>query len=114
MTTLAVVIFANWCLQNLQSDDLSLNPIIYSNECVFYVDGKVSKHNVEIWGTEHPYESSEIDRDSEKIVWCAMPVSRVIGPYRFDDAIVNAERFINLLNNLFLPVFRRLPLDTIL
>lgn len=64
--------FAQWCLQNIQGDASFLNRVIYSDECVFHVDGKVNKHNVRIWGTENPHERREVARDSEKVtVWCA-------------------------------------------
>lgn len=35
----------NCSLQNIQSDTLFLNCIIYFDECVFHVDRKVNKHN---------------------------------------------------------------------
>lgn len=106
--------FVNWCRQNIQSDCSFLNRIIFSDECVFHVDGKVNKHNVRIWGTENPHEYREELRDSEKVcVWAAMSVNEIIGPYYFDEPIVNAESYLHLLNNYFLPMLPSLPPGTL-
>ena len=51
--------FAAWCLQNLESNENFMSCIIFSDECVFHVSGKVNKHNVRIWGTERPHETRE-------------------------------------------------------
>lgn len=57
--------FAQWCLRHIQKDASLLNKIIYSDECVFHVDGRLNKHNVRIWGTENPHERRKVARDSE-------------------------------------------------
>lgn len=106
--------FAQWCLQNIQGDSSFLNRVIYSDECVFHVDGKVNKHNVRIWGTENPHERREVARDSEKVtVWCAMSANQVFGPYYFDSPIVTGESYKQLLTNYFLPMLPSLPPDAI-
>lgn len=106
--------FANWCMENIQSDSSFLNRIIFSDECVFHVDGKVNKHNVRIWGTENPHDYREVARDSEKVtVWCAMSVNEVIGPYYFDEPNFNGASYLHLLNRFFLSMLPNLSQDTI-
>lgn len=97
--------FANWCMENIQSDRSFLHRIIFSDECVFHVDGKVNKHNVRIWGTENPHAYREVARNSDKVtVWCAMSVNGVIGPYYFDEPNVSGASYLQLLKNFFLPM----------
>lgn len=44
----------------------------------------------------------KITSDSEKVtVWGTMSVNEVTGPYYVDNAIVNAESYINSLKNFF-------------
>ena len=45
--------------------------------------------------------------------WAAMSVNKVIGPYYFDEPIVNAESYLHLLNNYFLPMLPSLPPGTL-
>lgn len=40
--------FANWCFQNIKADGSSLNQVMYSDECMFSVDGKFNERNVRI------------------------------------------------------------------
>ena len=40
---------------------------------MLHVSGKLNKHNVRIWGSEHPHEIRELERDSPKVnVWCGI------------------------------------------
>ena len=49
---------------------------------MFHVSGKLNKHNVRIWGSEHPHEIRELERDNPKVnVWCELMCNRVIGPF---------------------------------
>lgn len=99
--------FINWCPKNIQPEFSFLNHIIFSDESVFYLDEKVGKHNVRIWRTENPHKYREEMGDSETVCdWAAISVNKVMGPYWFEEPKVNAENYLHLLNNYFLP---RLP-----
>lgn len=47
---------ANWRWQNIQTDELFLSLINYSDACVFHVDGNFKKHYVRVCGTASPHE----------------------------------------------------------
>ena len=110
----ARIAFSNWFIENIELDASFLNRVIFSDECVFHVDGKVNKHNVRIWGSENRHETREVSRDSAKVtVWCALAIDRVIGPYYFDERNVTGESYLNLLNNFFIPMLPDLPSNII-
>ncbi|PNF28684.1 hypothetical protein B7P43_G07888 [Cryptotermes secundus] len=47
--------------------------LIFSGEATFHLSGTVNRHNVRIWGTEHPHETVEREKDSPKVnVFCAV------------------------------------------
>ena len=48
------------------------------DEATFYLSGKVSHHNVSIWGHENPHAIVQHERDSPKInVFCAVSVRKI-------------------------------------
>ena len=48
--------FADYMLRGISEDEKSLTRICFSDEATFHVSGKLHKHNVRIWGSEHPHE----------------------------------------------------------
>ncbi|PSN35202.1 hypothetical protein C0J52_22958 [Blattella germanica] len=51
----------------------------FSDETTFYTN---DRQNVWIWGTEHPHETVQHERDSPKVhVFCAVSNARVYGPF---------------------------------
>ena len=54
-------------------DDNTISRIIFSDEATFYTNGHVNRHNVRIWGTDHPHETVQHEQDSPKVhVFCAV------------------------------------------
>jgi hypothetical protein len=75
----------------------------YSDECTFFLSGKVNKQNCRIWGTEKPHHHREHVRDSPKvIVWCCVLYDCIIGPF-FYEQTVNAINYLDMLENFALP-----------
>ena len=59
--------FADNMLQRISDDKEFLKRICFSDEATFHISGKLNKHNVRIWGSEHPHEIRELERDSPKV-----------------------------------------------
>lgn len=84
------------------------------DEYIFLVDGKVNERDVRIWGSENSHEIRNVRRNSEKItVSCALSIDHVNGSYYFEDPIVIGDRYLQLLNNCFLPMLFDLEANTI-
>ena len=69
--------FADNMLHRISEDEEFLKRICFSDEATFHVSGKLNKHNVRIWGSEHTHEIRELERDSPKVnVWCGLMCNR--------------------------------------
>lgn len=81
-----------------------LERLIFCDEATFHISGKVSRHNVRIWGTEQSHAQIEHQRDSPKvIVFCAVSREKVHGPFFFTEATVTGDSFLDMLENWLLP-----------
>ena len=85
-------------------DEEFWSSIIYSDECTFHINGIVNRHNSRIWGFENPHAITEFVRNSPKInVWCGIGYGFIIGPYFFNDDIVNGASYVDMLRNFLHP-----------
>ena len=74
-------------LLNYNKNNLSiLNDIWFIGEAVFYLSGRVNRHNTRIWETKNPKAVLEKKRDLPKLfVWCAISPIGIIDPYFIRD-----------------------------
>lgn len=76
--------FSNWGIENIGLGTFFLNSV-FSDECVFHVDGKVNKQNVMICGSKNSYKTREVSQDIEKVtVWCVLVSDHLNGQLYFD------------------------------
>ena len=59
--------FADNMLHRIFENEEFIKGICFSDEAMFHVSGKPNKHNVRIWGSEHPHEIREFERKSLKV-----------------------------------------------
>ena len=84
-------------LRRTEDDADFLKCIMFSDEASFHVSGIVNRHNVRIWGSEHPHEYREAERDSRKVnVWCGQMHDRVIGPFFFTEKTVSSVVYLDM------------------
>ena len=77
-----------------------------SDEAHFYLDGRVTKQNCRIWGSEPPGVIVPQDPYAPHVTaWCAVSCSTVIGPYFFwasgHTVTVTAARYRTMLQRFF-------------
>ena len=59
------------CCNEISEDEKFLKRICFTDEATFHVSGKLNKHNVGFWASEHPHGIRELERNSPKVnVWC--------------------------------------------
>ena len=76
----------------------------FSDKAMFHVFGKLNKHNVKIWGSEHLHEIREHERNSLKVnVWCGIMCNQVIGPFFFHETTITADIYLDLLTKYVTP-----------
>jgi hypothetical protein len=96
--------FALWFLKQPAS---ALDYMIFSDEAYFYLTLPVNKQNNRTWSKDNPLNGVEQPLHDKKIlVWCAISVNRVFGPFYFSD-IVNQTNYLEMLENLFWPKILR-------
>jgi hypothetical protein len=98
------VAFAQEMLLRQDNDYGYLRKIMFSNEAIFHVSGKVNRHNVRIWGSENPHRVIEYIRDRPKVnVWCWLMLNRIIGPFFFAESTVTKETYLDMLQQFVVP-----------
>jgi hypothetical protein len=79
-----------------EEDDAFFDWLIVSDEPDFHIGGKVTKHNVRIWGTENPREMVEHVRGSPKVnVFCAVSGTKVCGLFFFRENTVTGRIYLD-------------------
>lgn len=98
--------FCNFFQESIDNNESFSSRLIFSDEATFHISGKVNRHNVRIWGTQHPHEIHEQVRDSPKVnVFCAISQHKVYGPFFFDGLTVNGDRYLEMLQTWLFPKF---------
>ena len=101
--------FAEGILRSIDGDPHFLSTLMFSDESIFHLDGRVNKQNCRIWARENPRRYCEQPLHSEKvIVWAAMSHRGVIGPFFFDGN-VTGESYLAMLQNFLWPQLANLP-----
>ena len=92
--------FAHWFLKLPKS---SVNNIIFSDEAYFYLTLPANNQNNRTWAESNPCLGVETPlHDLKILIWCAISVNRVFGPYYFVDK-VNQENYLEMLKTFFWP-----------
>ena len=95
--------FCDMLLEDME-DDTFLPWLICSDEATFHLSGKVSCHNVRIWGLDNPPEIVQHERDSPKIkVFSAVSVRKIYGPFFFGGNTVTGNSYLEILQDSLFP-----------
>ncbi|KZC13210.1 hypothetical protein WN55_05887 [Dufourea novaeangliae] len=75
--------FCAWDLQKLQSDELFLTKVLFTDEAIFTNCGQVNRHNMHYWSIENPRWLRKLDKQRpwSVNVWCGLLNGEIIGPY---------------------------------
>jgi AraC-like DNA-binding protein len=92
--------FAMWFLKKPAS---TLYNMIFSDEAYFYLTLPLNKQNNRVWSESQPFVGIEHPLNDKKIlVWCAISVNRIFGPYFFETT-VNQDNYLEMLREYFWP-----------
>ena len=102
------VLMCETLLYHYENDPFMQDNILFSDEAIFHLSGRVNRHNTRIWGTENSKVIKEKEHDSSKlVVWCAISATGIIGPYFFHDdtrrTTTVTENYLEMLQKFFLP-----------
>ncbi|CAG7732149.1 unnamed protein product, partial [Allacma fusca] len=83
--------FAEDMLTRIDTGEIPLNSLLFTDEAHFYLNGDVNKQNMRYWSTENPMIIHEKPLHSAKLtVWMGVAKFGIVGPYVFDET-VNGE-----------------------
>lgn len=100
--------FCEFVLGKMETDDLFISKLVFSDEATFHTNGKFNRHNVRIWGNEYPRQTIEHERDSPMVkVFCIISANKVFGPFFFKRATVNGLTYLEMLETWAIPSTRR-------
>jgi transposase len=78
--------------------------LVFTDEATFHVNGKVTRHNLRIQGTENPHSTSEHVWDSPKMnVFCAITQMKIYGPFIFMEDTVTRMTYLDMLQQWLIP-----------
>lgn len=98
--------FGNLMVEMIESRQIDINKIWFSDEAHFHLSGYVNKQNWRHWGSENPHLAIATPAHPKRVtVWCAMS-SAIIGPI-FIEGNVTSQKYQELLERNFLPQIRR-------
>lgn len=80
-----------------------LDFLLFSDEAVFHLDGKVNAQNCRYWSNGNPHWTMEKSQYFPKVtVWCGIWREGVVGPFFFDES-VTGRSYLRMLKEEFLP-----------
>lgn len=95
--------FAQLMLEKLQTGEIDVKKIWFSDEAYFTLDGHLNKQNYRYWGRERPEITVVRSLHPKKfLVWCAISSHGVFGPI-FIDGTLSAANYRKFLDEEFIP-----------
>ena len=90
--------FAHYSQHHSDGYSEFLSRIVFTDECIFRLNGHVNTQNARIWGTERPTEGNQVPVNSTGIMfWCGISKDRIIGPFEIENGNVTGDTYRNLL-----------------
>ena len=86
----------------IAGNETFLENVIFSDESMFHISGKVNTRNCRIWGSENPHETLQHICDSPQInVFFALSKQKVYSPFFFQEATINGIVYLDMLCLLY-------------
>lgn len=96
--------FCDAISHEIDRDPLFVFKTCFSDECTFFLNGLVNRHNCRYWCKENPHVFRESHTQfPEKInVWCGILGNSIVGPFFLEENLTG-ELYLNLLENAIVP-----------
>lgn len=87
----------------IRANPSHLQFLVFTDESVFHLDGRVNKQNCRLWSVTNPHWSTEHAVQSPKVVvWCGIWREGVVGPFFFDSTVTGGT-YLKMLEEQILP-----------
>jgi hypothetical protein len=92
-----------WILDSTQEDLILLDRILWTDEAIFQVNGRINRHNCVYWSDKNLHLIIEQELNvPQVIVWGGIWSNGVVGPYFFEDN-VTSEKYLQMLKDNMIP-----------
>ena len=100
--------FASIFLNELAKDSSLLDRIVWTDEGIIKLNGRVSRHNCVYYATEklHAIITQELNSPGI-IVWAGIWIGDIIGPFFFHGDNVNASSYLEILQKEIVPAIQK-------
>lgn len=77
--------FSTWALNEIEGDPEWISNVLFSDEALFYLNGRVNSQNYRYWADVNPHwmRATKAQNSPRVMVWCGIWNDRVIGPFFF-------------------------------
>lgn len=88
----------------ISAHPLFVKNIVFSDECSFFVNGAVNKHNCRYWDTENPhvFRESRTQYPEKVNVWAGILGDHILGPF-FINGNLNGQLYLQMLQESIFP-----------
>lgn len=96
--------FCERMMNRLDSNEIALENVLFSDESIFQLHGEVNRHNCRYWAAENPHWIRETHTQyPQKVnVWAGIIGNRVVGPKFFDGALTS-DIYLEFLRDELIP-----------
>ncbi|CAF3181292.1 unnamed protein product [Rotaria sp. Silwood2] len=93
--------FCEWVLDSFEEDPTLLDRILWTDEAIFKVNGRVNRHNCVYWSDTNPHLVIEQELNvPQVVVWGGIWSNGVVGPYFFEGNVTSQKYFQMLKDNI--------------
>lgn len=103
--------FCNWFIRKCNENENFHRNVIWTDEARVTSNGIFNRHNRHRWSdhNEHVFQPRNMQGRFGFNIWIGIVRQRMIGPFIYDENL-NAQRYVNILENIVEPYLEDLPL----
>ncbi|CAF1503241.1 unnamed protein product [Adineta ricciae] len=91
--------FCEWIINSTEEDLTVLDQILWTDEAIFQINGRVNRHNCVYWSDSNPHLIIEEELNVPRVaVWGGIWSDGVINPYFFDSN-VTSQNYLEMLKH---------------
>ncbi|KAL4112800.1 hypothetical protein QTP88_016529 [Uroleucon formosanum] len=93
--------FCEWYVIRTEADPEFFRTVLWSDEAIFKLNGRINRHNCVYWALENPNLVLQQELNVPGIMVCGgICAHTIVGPYFFENEKVNGTKYLEMLQNL--------------
>lgn len=102
-------IFCETMMDKINSGEILLNRILFTDEATFFIHGEVNSQNCRYWSRQnlHLYNATRTQQPQKVNVWAGLIGHQIVGPF-FINGNLTGEMYLDLLQQRIIPAINNL------